>query len=369
MLVPLHLIFAAFTTVGAATSHFPVCKKPHIRKEWRDMAKHEQKSFIDAVKCMGTKVPAASSFFKIGWGGNVVPVLPPQERTLWDDFTYSHMDTNGHTHFVGSFLPWHRMFLRSMEAALQDHCGYTGGLPYWDWTLDVADLSKAPVFDPSPIYGFGTWGRAANNWTITDGAFANWTRVYPWPHVISRRYEAQPFKIQGVYPLPYNHPNKWANTTVTPAAIKALIEGFKGDAYGFQVAIEGERCEGLHSAMHYIFGPQTNVNQPGADMGDASYSPNDPLFYLHHANMDRIWQKWKDFHPANAQIVGGGTIKNLSLYDQYPQGLPPNATASDWLVTSGLSVNVTIGDVFNTMQGYTCYLYQDPLEEKKGQDF
>lgn len=134
----------------------------------------------------------------------------------------------------------------------------------------------------------------ANNWTITDGAFANWTRVYPWyvgalrgsvsvlciliacnrPHTISRRYEPQPFQIQGVYPLPYNHPDKWANTTITPKAVKKLIEGYKGDAFGFQFAIEGVRCEGLHSALHYIFGPQTNVNQPGSDMGDASYSPN-----------------------------------------------------------------------------------------------
>lgn len=47
----------------------------------------------------------------------------------------------------------------------------------------------------------------------------------------------------------------------------------------------------------------------------------DPLFFLHHANMDRIWQKWKDFNPANARVVGGGTIKNLSAYDTYPVSL------------------------------------------------
>lgn len=94
-------------------------------------------------------------------------------------------------------------------------------------------------------------------------------------HKIARRYEPQPFKVQGVYALPYIHTDLWANETITPAAIKSLIEGYTGDAFGFQVAIEGPvRCEGLHSALHFIFGAQTNIGLPGADMGDTSYSGN-----------------------------------------------------------------------------------------------
>lgn len=64
---------------------------------------------------------------------------------------------------------------------------------------DVADLKKAAIFDPDPVYGLGTWGTASviifsrlgiaflmpgldreSNWTVTDGAFANMTRLYPW---------------------------------------------------------------------------------------------------------------------------------------------------------------------------------------------
>lgn len=183
-------------------------------------------------------------------------------------------------------------------------------------TLDVADLSKAPVFDPSPVYGFGTWGKecvsrsschksriaeidpshlgpttgqslmvpsriglesilgASLKLWIARKTYSSSFALIARPHTISRRYEPQPFQVAGVYPLPYNHPNKWANETITPAAIKKLIEGYKGDPFGFQFAVEGVRCEGLHSALHYIFGAQTNVGLPGADMGDASYSPN-----------------------------------------------------------------------------------------------
>lgn len=81
-----------------------------------------------------------------------------------------HMDTNGHTHFVGNFLPWHRMFLtvsfthredivffpqliftysQSFEKALQDKCGYKGGIPYWDWTL--GERRFMPVVQVSQI--------------------------------------------------------------------------------------------------------------------------------------------------------------------------------------------------------------------------
>lgn len=97
-------------------SRFETCHHPVVRKEWRDMSKKEQKSFIDAAKvcqfsvvsvsfsftlrelmlvtrnylqCLGSDVPASPSFWKIGWGGNVVGVKPASERTLWDDFTYS----------------------------------------------------------------------------------------------------------------------------------------------------------------------------------------------------------------------------------------------------------------------------------------
>jgi tyrosinase len=34
-------------------------------------------------------------------------------------------------------------------------------------------------------------------------------------------------------------------------------------------------------------------------------SINDPLFYMHHANLDRIWGIWQDKTPANLYAIGG----------------------------------------------------------------
>jgi hypothetical protein len=38
-------------------------------------------------------------------------------------------------HFTGRFLPWHRLYLHTMEGLLRDKCGYKGYMAYWDWTI------------------------------------------------------------------------------------------------------------------------------------------------------------------------------------------------------------------------------------------
>lgn len=70
-------------------------------------------------------------------------------------------------HFVGHFLPWHRLFVATYESMLRNECGYSGAQPYWDWTLDSdpSDLSKfssSPVFDATT--GFGGNG----DWVAND---------------------------------------------------------------------------------------------------------------------------------------------------------------------------------------------------------
>lgn len=54
----------------------------------------------------------------------------------------------------------------------------------------------------------------------------------------------------------------------------------------FQRILEGAIHGGVHNAI-------------GGDMRDKS-SPTDPLFWLHHANIDRIWANWQRSHPNEA---------------------------------------------------------------------
>ena len=53
----------------------------------------------------------------------------------------------------------------------------------------------------------------------------------------------------------------------------------------FQPALEG----GVHNKVHRAV---------GGDMKTAA-SPSDPLFWLHHANINRIWAAWQTAHPGD----------------------------------------------------------------------
>lgn len=73
----------------------------------------------------------------------------------------------------------------------------------------------------------------------------------------------------------------------------------------------------------------------------------DPLFYLHHANLDRIWWQWQQKNPAKRlkEISGRSTVappyKNVTL--EFP------------LKMGSLAPLLTIGDVMDTRD--LCYTY------------
>jgi len=75
----------------------------------------------------------------------------------------------------------------------------------------------------------------------------------------------------------------------------------------------------------------------------------DPLFYLHHANLDRIWWNWEqnDLQTRLTDISGRSTVD------------PPftNVTLAFQLKMSNLANLVTIGDVMDIRTPLLCYNY------------
>lgn len=87
------------------------------------------------------------------------------------------------------------------------------------------------------------------------------------------------------------------------------------DFESFAVKLEGDfilpnpfPTLGFHTGGHATL---------GGDMSDMFTSNADPLFYLFHANLDRVWAKWQAENPAERQFAIGLPIK--------PRGSAPAA--------------------------------------------
>ena len=86
-------------------------------------------------------------------------------------------------------------------------------------------------------------------------------------------------------------------------------------------------------------------------------SINDPLFFMHHAQIDHVWWMWQTLAPQNLWAIGGpvfpdGTGGQVTL--DYPIQMSPS-TAPD----------ITIRGAMDTLNrdgsGVLCYVYEpDP---------
>ncbi|CAE7067008.1 unnamed protein product [Rhizoctonia solani] len=349
------VLFSLASAVFAAEK----CTNPVVRKEWRNHSVEEKKEFIRSIKCMGNK-PHRPNLTKT----RLTPGVPlvNKSSTHYDDWVYLHVDSNQGTHVVSQFFPWHRWYLHAFETDMKNTCGFNGTMPYWDWTLDAHDIYHSPIFESDPEYGLGTWGKEEDDWVVTDGAFANTLRAYPVPHYVRRRFTPQPFVENLIFPFEYTNKTAFANETITPEAIEFLVENFEGDSAAFFAAVDGPRIQGLHNGVHIMM---------GGDMSDPSPTPSDPLFWFHHGQIDRTWARWQARRPANARSFYGGSVQDLSRYDEFPTGVGPVANTQMTLPSSGMeSQDIRIEAVMsitseykNKFTGYEggilCYTYDN----------
>lgn len=185
------------------------------------------------------------------------------------------------------FLPWHRFMLRQLELNLQRVLADRNfGLPYWDWAADgqlpAPDQPKSPLWAPTGIGGSGT--------PITTGPFvfnpADPTsfrvRVDTDSNGNVRQTNRGLDRALGLDDDAPTLPTK-AGTAAALGANPYDASPWKATTSGFRSRLEGwNPMLGLHNRVHVWV---------GGDMSPAS-SPNDPVFFLNHCNVDRIWEAW-----------------------------------------------------------------------------
>lgn len=72
----------------------------------------------------------------------------PGARTRFDELQAIHQLQAYATHFVGAFLPFHRLMMHAHESALRTECNYTG---YQPQVCPFFPFPPFPPFPPSPF--------------------------------------------------------------------------------------------------------------------------------------------------------------------------------------------------------------------------
>ncbi|KAG6887435.1 hypothetical protein C0995_015308 [Termitomyces sp. Mi166 len=322
------------TSINLETNSTLATCIPNQRKEWRSIEPLERADYLKAVQCLQHH-PSKSGL--------------PAARTRFDDFQGFHISVTTKVHEVGQFLPWHRWFLHAYEVALRKECNYTGHIPYWDWTKDADPANpeaQVPVssshrhtylivlisFRASPLFdaigGFGNLPLVRGS--LSSGVFAKYRLVFGTgpplnvtDHLIERGFD--------VTMLPH----------LTERAVKNTMN--KTTFETFRIELEGRPIT-----------PQPKVHDSGhlavgGEMGDTYSSPGDPLFYLHHANLDRLWWTWQRVDPHNRLYqISGRSTQTPPYY---------NVTLNTTLPTGNLGKPVQIHQVMDIGNKLLCYTY------------
>ncbi len=236
-----------------------------IRKNQSSLTLSEKSAFVAAVKAL-------------------------KANGIYDIFVAQHRAAflagpNDPAHAGPAFLPWHREYLRRFERALQE-IDASVSLPYWDWTVDRTPT--ASIWNANFMGGNGTGA----DQRVTSGPFAFSTGE--WNLTVRDPGDTTPFLTRafgamGSLPtqagvnaaknvVPYDSA-PWNSDSSTNTSFRNRLEGV------------------IHNPGHMWVG--------GSMM--AMSSPNDPVFWLHHCNIDRLWAEWQRENPGENYRPPSGT--------------------------------------------------------------
>ncbi len=76
-------------------------------------------------------------------------------------------------------------------------------------------------------------------------------------------------------------------------------------------ALKPDRFPRFQARLEFIHGEVHNA--VGGDMAGPG-SPGDPIFFLHHANVDRLWARWQERHPRGRPPNGDEELQPPTLF-------------------------------------------------------
>jgi tyrosinase len=297
-----------------------------VRRSWSSLGDSEKKKVVDAFIALkritvksddpGSARANYTSFCdELG--------LQSYERNLYDFYVEAHMNAyismmtaqqgmSQMTHMAPQFLAWHRYLLLRLEADMGEAIGEPSfALPYWDWTDCYADGNPktcAALFDQSYLGTAGGCDDASSSVEgyLTEQGFQ--TNIYTegqqifttssvrcGQRAIQRKVGCldevngppDSAAINGIFDrLVYDSAPYDSCYTEEDVSFRQYLEGFSKDDTDVICVAAG--CE-MHGRGHVFI---------GGDMQASTAAPNDPVFFLNHAQVDRMWAAWQE---ANLQ--------------------------------------------------------------------
>lgn len=265
-----------------------------VRSSATDLSEAERDRFLEAVIRLKHQPapagPAGVSVYDqyVALHGAVMavlaPGLPPGETVNFG-------------HWNIGFCAWHRQYLRSFERDLQAQVpGVT--IPYWDWTDHVDAVNE--LFTPD-FLGSLREGRPG---PVPDGVLRESVppdeRPSWWPDGATG-FPIHPLLREGLGAA-LSRGSVGVDWPPTQAGVDQLEQlvitrpGVHPLWYFWLVLEQGHpQVSGrTHNSGHNFIGGHMS----------GAFSPNDPVFWLHHSNVDRLWANWQ----ANrlAAVPGSG---------------------------------------------------------------
>jgi tyrosinase len=261
-----------------------------------------------------------------GWGFLAAP--PPVPTTPQPPTSVSDQYWDQCQHQSWYFPPWHRGYLLALEAQVRADVITLGGpstwaLPYWNYFGPGNEFQIPPAFtqqnlpdgSPNPLYVKARYG------PDNDG------NIYVPTAAAIQQHPNDPNLASGTVTQ-----DCLSNDIYTGDDANTPPPGFGGPATGFSHTggTSGNLENNPHNLVHVYVGGSSPDGQTYGLMSDPGIAALDPIFYLHHANIDRMWAVWNQ-NPANTNPTDPNWLNGPAAIGEREFVMPMNG--SPWVYT------------------------------------
>lgn len=307
-----------YISVQKAMTHFPqyaliLCLLPVVLGDIQSGASQRLNASIRQSGCTRLR-KEVMDLSKSEWTRFVKAVLKIHETpkdggdSIFTKYVRFHASYVLQWHGGQYFLPAHRQMLWEFESVLREvYPDVT--IPYYDWSIN----NRRWVYDD-------IWKRigGANGGPIPNKPFKDWRAALPGDHLVTRT-------------MIFGNPTDIFGRELRPFESRRTLD--------IVTSLTGLSFQQIANYVEVIHGlPHIEI---GGDMRDGRYSPSDPVFYLHHGFVDKIWRDWQS-KGAGDRFDGFHRGQTVSI-DEVMN--PP-----EW----GRTVKDILDDISN------CVVYQEP---------